>query len=38
MMDPVKFMERLTAAVLFITVALVVANLINIAIKWSLVI
>ena len=35
MMDPVKFMERLTAAVLFITVALVAANLINIAIKWS---
>ena len=34
-MNPVKIMQRLTAAVQFIAVALVVANLINITIKWS---
>ena len=34
-MDPVKIMERLTRAVLFFTVAMLAANLINITIKWS---
>ena len=34
---PIKIMQRLTKAVQFIAVALVVANLINITIKWSLV-
>ena len=36
-MNTVKIMERLTRAVQFIAVVLIIANLINITIKWSLV-
>lgn len=36
-MDPVKILGRLTAAVQFLVVILVIANFINIAIKWSII-